>query len=168
MLRRVLASLLVCAPACNSDMPPPLGDPDVAYYAEVIARPPLLEAGADADAGAPTANLDFEGVCTAGEIPVWHFFDFETSTPNGSALDFTAFSAATQAGLDTAPGAHLATVTGPDITVWQGVDVDPKLQSINQTSKLFLRVRVAFLQAPDGTWPTLTHYRQEYDCIVGQ
>ncbi len=129
-----------------------------------------LSAGASdaSDAGAPTEDLDFQGVCTAGEVPVWHFFDFETSTPNGSALDFTAYSAATQAGLDAAPGVHLATVTGPDITVWSGVDVDPKLQSIGQTSKLFLRVRVAFTEGSGATWPTLTHYRQQYDCIVGQ
>ena len=161
-----IAWLLPCLVACSNEAPPPLGDPDAAFVAEVVVRPPILsDAG---DAGAPTEDLDFEGVCTtSGKVPIWHFFDFQTHTPLDSALELTAYSAATQAGLDAAPGVHLATVTGPDITVWTGVDVDPQLQSIGQMSKLYLRVRVTFTPASDGTWPQLVHYRQQYDCVVG-
>lgn len=168
-MRRALGLLLLpCCGACSHDMPPPLGDPDAAYYAEVVVRPPV-EAGADAgaDGGVSEELLDFEGICTPGEIAVWHFFDFQTHTPGDSALVFTASSAATQAALDTAPTVSLATVTGPDITVWSGVDVDPKLVSIGQTSKLFLRVRVGLVAASDGTPPVLVHYRQQYDCVPG-
>ncbi|HSQ62911.1 MAG TPA: hypothetical protein VLM85_06835 [Polyangiaceae bacterium] len=169
-MRRALALLLPCLGACSNDMPPPLGDPDAAYYAEVVVRPPAeagADAAADADAGAPGLALDYEGVCTAGKVPVWHFFDFQTQTPGDSALVFTAASAATQSGLDGAPAVSLATVTGPDITAWTGVDVDPKLQSIGQRSQLYLRIGVTFVPASDGTPPVLVHYRQQYDCIVG-
>ena len=165
---RGLILAAIALSACSNNQPPPIGDPDGAvsqFTDDAYAPPVFVDSGVDAGV---TEQIDFAGTCTSGLVPIWHFFDFQTHTPTDSALDFSASSAVTQAGLDTAPSVHLATVTGPDITVWTGVDVDPQLQSIGQTSKLFLRVRVTFTSASDGTAPELVHYRQQYDCIVGQ
>jgi len=161
----VLASLLV---ACSNDTPPPIGDPDGAlkqFTDDAYAPPTIIDSGADAG----TAEyIDFAGACTSGLVPVWHFFDFQTHTPSDSSLAFSAQSADTQAALSATPSVALATVTGPDITTWTGVDVDPKLQSIGQKSRTYLRVTIVETAASDGSQPVLTHYRQMYDCMPGQ
>ena len=101
-------------------------------------------------------------------MPVWHFFDFQTHTPADSSLLFRARSATTEAGLDAAKSVDLATVTGPDITIWTGVDVDAKLASIGQKSQRFLRLSTTFTNATDGTPPVLVAFRVQYDCVLGQ
>lgn len=148
--------------ACSNEKPPPIGDSDgsISQFDDDAWAPPVfVDAGVDAGT---TELLDFEGTCTSsGFVPVWHFFDFQTHTPSDSSLVITASTADSQAGLASAQSVALATVSGPDITTWTGVDVAMKL-----TSKLFLRVSIAFVPATDGTPPVLVHYRQEYDCIV--
>ena len=60
-------------------------------------------------------------------------------------------------------------MSGPDITSWTGVDVDPVLVQIGEHSRLFLRVTVEAKPASDGGGvPVLVHYRQQFDCVVGQ
>ncbi len=152
--------------ACSNGQPPPIGDSDGAppYTDDAFVPPVFVDAG---DAGA-AEQLEFAGPCNSGGLAaVWRFFDFQTHTPLDSALVMTAQTADTQAGLDSAPYVELATVTGPDITTWTGVDVDTKLQSINQPSRYFLRVTITNELASDGTPPVLVHYRQLYDCTVG-
>ena len=132
---------------------------------------PPLDAGDPTDAGADAAAVftrDFEGICAQGKVAVWRFFDFQTHTPGDSSLVFRVRSATTQAGLDAAKSVELATVTGPDITAWTGVDVDTKLATIGQKSQRFLRLSVTFTSATDGTPPVLVHFRQQYDCVLGQ
>ncbi len=161
----ILAALAV---ACSDNTPPPIGDPDgaLSHYTDDAYTPPtVVDSGADAGL---TEYVDFEGICTSGLVPVWHFFDFQTHTPSDSSLKFTAQSADTQPALASSPSVELATVTGPDITTWTGVDVDPKLQSIGQKSHVFLRVTIAATAATGGSQPSLTHYRQMYDCLPGQ
>ena len=161
----VLAALLA---ACSNEPPPPIADSDAALsqFTDDAYRPPVV-IDASADAGA-LEELDFEGVCTPGEAPVWHFFDFQTHTPGDSSLHMTVQTADTEAQLDGAPSVVLADVSGPDITTWTGVDVTPKLQSMGEPSRLFLRVTVQSIPATDGGAPQLVHYRQQYDCVVGQ
>ncbi|HEX4517935.1 MAG TPA: hypothetical protein VGH87_08035 [Polyangiaceae bacterium] len=160
--------LFAAVTACSNGQPPPLGDSDGApppYTDDAYAPPTFVDAG---DAGA-AEQLEFAGPCESqGLVPVWRFFDFQTHTPLDSALVMTAQTADTQAGLDAASYVELATVTGPDITTWTGVDVDTKLQSINEPSRYFLRVTITNKLASDGTTPVLVHYRQLYDCVVGQ
>jgi hypothetical protein len=159
---------LLLAVACSNAQPPPIGDSDGGpsqYTDDAFTPPVFVDAG---DAGAEE-QIDFAGVCTSqGLVPVWRFFDFQTHTPLDSALVFTAKSAETESQLDAASYVELATVTGPDITTWTGVDVDTKLQSIGQQSHYFLRITIIPKAASDGTPPSLTHYRQLYDCDVGQ
>jgi hypothetical protein len=164
-MRSVAVALALVA--CSNDLPPPIGDSDGGShnYADAYTPPVPTDAGADAGTA---YDLDFYGVCMSGYVPVWHFFDFQTHTPGTSALDFAARSAATQAALASAPSVHFATVAGADITVWTGVDIDPMLQSINQMSYTYLRIVVTETPAGDGTPPVLEHYRQAFDCVIGQ
>jgi hypothetical protein len=163
--------LAVLALGCANNNPPPIQDSDgsVPEFDDDSYRPPVfVEGGSDADAGPTTTEvLDFQGTCaTQGDVAVWHYFDFETHTPENSALVFFAQTADTEDALANAPNVSLATVTGADVTNWTGVDVDAKLQTIAQASRLFLRVSVNLVSASDGTPPALVHYRQEYDCIA--
>ena len=147
--------------ACTNDAPPPIGDQDGSlsqFDDDAYAPPVFIDAGADEGT---TELLDFEGTCTGGFVPVWHFFDFQTHTPMDSALVMTVATATTEAALAQTTSVPLATVTGPDITTWTGVDVATKV-----TSLLFLRVSITFKPATDGTSPVLVHYRQEYDCVT--
>lgn len=164
---RALVAIAALLVACSNDQPPNIGDYEGGpSFSDDAFRPPTIEEGG-ADGGTLEA-LDFEGVCTSGEAPVWHFFDFQTHTPGASSLAFSASTADTEAALDSAPAAPLATVTGPDITVWTGVDVDPQLKKVGTPSRLFLRIAIVATPDPDAGAPELVHYRQAYDCIVGQ
>ncbi len=151
--------------ACSNDQPPPITDSDGGItYADAAFTPTVIDAGPDAGAA---YTLDFEGSCQSGYVPVWHFFDFQTHTPMSSVLQLSARSAPMPASLSAAPSVSLANVTGPDITTWTGVDVDPKLLSIGQMSRLYLRITVVEVPGTDGTLPVLVHYRQAFDCVVG-
>lgn len=164
---RCAAALLLLA-ACASSAPPPLGNSDASLpRGDAAYEAPPLDAGNPADAGA-TFTRDYEGVCSQGRVPIWRFFDFQTHTPADSSLVFRARSATTQAGLEPAKSVELATVTGPDLKVWTGVDVDTKLATIGQKSQRFLRVTTTFNAAGDGTPPVLVDFRLQYDCVLGQ
>jgi len=165
---RALLLVALGVAACSNDGPPLIGDSDsgVSQYTDDAYVPPQeLDAGED---GGTLEALVFEGVCTPGETAVWHFFDFETHTPGDSSLLMEARTADTEDGLASAPTVKLADVTGADITNWTGVDVDPKLASIGDHSRLYLEVTVLATPASDGTASVLEHYRQAYDCIVSQ
>jgi len=167
-LRCSLFLFLFLAACASSASPPPLGNSDASVpRTDAGYEAPPLDAGGLTDAGA-TFTRDFEGVCPQGKIAVWHFFDFQTHTPGDSSLVFRARSATTQAGLDAAKSVDLATVTGPDITAWTGVDVDARLATIGQKSQRFLRLSITFASASDGTAPVLVAFRQQYDCVLGQ
>ncbi len=171
-MRRLLwpLALLAGAAACSDERPPPLGGTDAAspsHDASFLAdaTPVRVDAG---DAGEnDVATFTFEGACISGELPVWQFFDFQTHTPADSGLLMVAATADTEAALDAAPHATLAHVTGPDITVWTGVDVGAKLKTLGEPSRLFLRVWITFERATDGTPPVLVASRQLYDCVPG-
>lgn len=166
MRARTLVLVLV---GCTSH-PPPLNPEAGMVTYDAMYSPPreggVLEAGAD---GGPinAVYMDYEGICPNGYQPVWRFHDFMTKTPGDSSIDFSAQSAAAIGDFATAPSVHLAKVTGPDITVWTGVDVDPKLKAIGEKSLHFLRVTTLF-QAGEAGAPTLVNVRQQYDCTVNQ
>lgn len=173
------AALVACAAfgpfACGTDKPPPLADsdgsvarPDGASYGDAIALP--MDAGQSTDdAGGVASSRDYDGVCISGNQPVWHFFDFQTHTPADSAIIFRAQTAASEPLLAAAPSVELAKVTGPDITVWTGVDVDSALGSIGQKSASWLRITTVLVPpTSDAGAPAVTASRQMYDCIIAQ
>lgn len=161
----LFAAVLV---SCGTDKPPPLGDTD--------ATKPILEGGILLEAGVMDAGndgatnafyTDYEGICPANYMPVWRFHDFMTKTPGDSAIDFSAQTAAAVSDFAVAPSVHLGRVTGPDITVWSGIDVDPKLKTIGEKSLHYLRVTTVFQSGQAGP-PTLVDVRQQYDCTATQ
>ncbi len=110
---------------------------------------------------------DYEGVCPTQQRPRWHFFDFQTVTPSNSSIVFAGATADTQGALGAAPKVTLATVTGAPITSWTGVDVEPKLPNAN--SKSWLRITMTLNPSSDGySAPTVTAWRQAYDCVDAQ
>ncbi len=154
---------------CASDKPPPLGDSDAArplYDAEAPQLAPT-DAGLADDAGA-TYFREYDGVCTQGSLPVWHFFDFKTDTPSDSSIVVRVQTAPTYAGLDAAPIVNLVTIKGAPVVDWAGVDVESTLQSAGQKSQRFLRARITLVRATDGTSPIVHATRQRYDCILAQ
>jgi hypothetical protein len=164
---RVFTLAILPLLACSNDQPPPVGDSDAGttrYYQDDSGPLPEPEDSGN-DAGATVYTLDFEGTCASGTNVVWAYFDFQTHTPENSSLEFVASSAATEAELSSAPTVSLGTVTGADITSWEGVEVDSQLQTIGQMSRLYLRVVVIETPATDGTPPVLVHYRQAFDCL---
>jgi len=113
-----------------------------------------------------TFTRDYQGVCPVGQAPVWRFFDWETVTPEDSSIAFTAQEANTQAQLTGAtPVVNLGTASGAPITTWTGTDVS----SLITPSLMFLRVTITMNPSSDHEFaPTLTAWRQQYDCVDAQ
>jgi len=74
--------------------------------------PPVCGAG---NLKVGTFTRDFQGVCPSGYLPVWHLFSWSGLTPSDSSLDFTAWTADTQAqlGVQYPTGAQLEPPTTP-------------------------------------------------------
>jgi len=115
-----------------------------------------------------TMTRDYQGVCPAGQSVVWRFFDWQTVTPSDSNIVFTAQTADTQTDLATAtPVVPLGTVSGPPITSWTGTDVSQALAP--NPSLAWLRVTITLNPSSDHQQaPTLTAWRQQYDCVDSQ
>jgi regulation of enolase protein 1 (concanavalin A-like superfamily) len=117
---------------------------------------------------------DYVGTCPTGTEVVWRFFDWETITPGDSDIRFLAGTASTQAALpalDTAPTVvYLGQASGPPITTWTGADVGAALKAAGQYPTLsYLRIFVDFQPTSDHTQgPTLTNWRQQFDCVASE
>jgi hypothetical protein len=177
VLPPTLLSGALAVGACSAPRPPPLGDDAGRFDAGVdwdalAARPPIdasVDARDESDDGGTAVAVDYFGQCPAGRGVVWRYHDFQTKTPADSSIAFHARTASSPEGLATAPKVPFATVTGPDITVWAGVDLEPKLVAAGQSPKLaYLRVVAVLRNASDGTAPTLVARRQLFDCVVNQ
>ena len=109
---------------------------------------------------------DYQGVCPAGQSVVWRFFDWQTVTPSDSNIVFQAQESNAQTGLATAtPVVTLGTASGAPITNWVGTDVS----SLIPVSLSWLRVTVTLNPSSDKqSAPTLTAWRQQFDCVDSQ
>jgi hypothetical protein len=157
-MRFLALSAVALALGCTGgDKPAPLGDSDATTPEWDAEAPPLTpkDAGFDDDAGVTFAR-EYDGICKAGSLPVWHFFDFKTETPQDSSIVVRMQTATTYAGLD-AP-----------VIDWAGVDVESTLQAAKLKSLEFLRVRLTLIRATDGSSPIVNGTRQRYDCILSQ
>jgi hypothetical protein len=105
---------------------------------------------------------------------VWRFFDWQTVTPGDSDIKFYAATATTFAGLPSVETgssvAYLGRASGAPITNWTGADVGAALTSIGQSpSDNYVRIFVDFQPTSDlSQGPTLTAWRQEYDCAASE
>ncbi|HSQ68128.1 MAG TPA: hypothetical protein VLM85_33185 [Polyangiaceae bacterium] len=113
-------------------------------------------------------SVDYQGICPLGQAPVWRFFDWETVTPSDSSIVFNAVTAADQTSLATAtPSVYLGTASGAPITTWTGTDVGAALAP--NPSLAWLRVNITMNPSSDHYFaPTLTAWRQLYDCVANQ
>lgn len=164
----MLALVLVSA-GCTSAKPPPLGDSDATtptWDAEAPNVAPT-DAGLADDAGT-TYFREYDGVCNQGSLPVWHFFDFKTETPEDASIVVRVQTASTYAGLDAAPIVPLVVIKGAPVLDWSGVDVEAALQAQKQKSLKFLRARITLVRATSGASPVVNGTRQRYDCILSQ
>jgi hypothetical protein len=106
---------------------------------------------------------DYEGICPAGTLPAWHFFDYIGATPGNSEIDIYAQTAETQADLGAATKVLVAVVKNltvlPDFT---GVDVAPILPNGSQH---WLRITLDMKPTSDNQQaPVLSNWRQGYSC----
>jgi len=118
---------------------------------------------------AVTVTRDYKAACASGYRPRWHFFDWKSNTPGDSSIAFTVQTADTATALDAMTPLPLATVTGPPITVWTGVDIAPVLAAHSPpiVSGDLLRINITLKPSSTGTLaPTLVDWRQSYDCIA--
>ncbi len=115
-----------------------------------------------------TLIRDYQGVCPTGKSVVWRFFDWETVTPADSNITFVAATSDTEPDLSTAsPVVNLGTASGPPITNWVGTDVSAALAPT--PSNAWLRVTITLNPSSDHySAPTLTAWRQNYDCVDSQ
>jgi len=115
-----------------------------------------------------TLIRDYQGVCPSGQSVVWRFFDWETVTPSDSNITFAAATADTESDLATAsPVVSLGEASGPPITDWVGTDVSGALAPT--PSQAWLRVTITLNPSSDHySAPTLTAWRQNYDCVDSQ
>jgi hypothetical protein len=120
--------------------------------------------------------FDYQAVCPSQKKVVWRFFDWKAITPSDSKIDFVAQQSDTAGGLGAAMSVGLGTASqafgtgGPGPTPpanWVGADVGLKFAP--NPSLSFLRVTVTMYPSTDKySAPTLSAWRQLYDCIDNQ
>jgi regulation of enolase protein 1 (concanavalin A-like superfamily) len=117
---------------------------------------------------------DYVASCPYQTAPAWRFFDWQTVTPKDSDVRFYAGTATTPAGLPPNPTgpsvAYLGIASGAPITTWTGADVGAALTAVGASPSLsYLRIFVDFQPTSDLTQgPTLTAWRQLYDCVPAE
>lgn len=137
----------------------------------------------------PTVDFhrDYEAVCAPGTKPVWQFFYWQSTIPTATTqIQFRAATAATQAALPAPPPAPAPNTVGigtatttvptgpPPAAQWMSDSktVEQNLvEQANTRSDRWLRVYMRFV--PDNTTtpysaPTLTNWRQTYDCVPAE
>lgn len=118
-----------------------------------------------------SANFEreFVSACGVGSRVKWRFFDWQSITPTGTSISFTAatknvggtYGADVSVGYSSPPPQQTATWTSGPQTV------DEALKASGQQSLPVLRVTAIFTPTtvqPTAT-PTLTQWRQSYDCV---
>ena len=130
------------------------------------AAPPI-----DTYAQAPFVT-QYNATCTTlGTDPVWEFFYWETITPNGTSIAFTAQTS--NDGINWgAPVAIGTAAPPPNVTsTWTSATqtVDQYLRAAGQISQPYLQVTATL--NPDSTMtfaPTLTNWQVTYDCAANE
>jgi hypothetical protein len=111
---------------------------------------------------------DYTAVCPPQNRPVWHFFDWETVTPSDSSIRFAAQTADTAGALSTAAYVTIADVFGAPVTSFTGKDVHTVLAASSPpvVDGYILRISMTLFPSADKlSAPTLTAWRQSYDCV---
>ena len=116
---------------------------------------------------------EFTAVCPSQKRPIWRWFDWQGTTPNGTSMTFKAATKEKPADVYGADVAIGAMIPPPNQTVtWVSgpLPVDAALVAGGQVSRSILRVTMTLI--PKTTAPTaapiLTNWRQGYDCVDAQ
>jgi hypothetical protein len=132
-----------------------------------------------------TFTRDFDGVCPAGTVAVWHLFTWSGLTPLDSNLDFKSWTADTEAQLGVQyPTAVTLESPAPDNhangyvdSQLYATDVDtllvaggyPASGTPPHASHLWLRVNMVLDPSSDNSQaPTLLSWNQAYDCVASE
>jgi hypothetical protein len=109
---------------------------------------------------------DYFGDCPDGTAPTWRYFDWQTVTPGDSQIVFSARTATTAEGLDTATPIVFGTAAGPPTTSWVGQNVGEALIDNGMRSQLYLRITMELKPSSDKfQTPVLNKWRQSFSCL---
>jgi len=116
---------------------------------------------------------DYESSCPYGTYVAWRFFEWQSTIPTGTSIDFAVQTRelATDAWSPTI-ATHLATssVTTPSGSWERGTSMSgDALSNAGYTAGKYLRVTMTFNPNSGGTAaPTLLNWRQVFDCMPAQ
>jgi hypothetical protein len=115
-------------------------------------------------------SRDYTATCPTGTAPVWHFFDWATTTPSDTKIEFYAQTGpSTSALVPSTPSLLLASVAGATVPPWKGVDVATVLAGATPAIVSGSVLRVTFVLYPSSDKlksPTVDAWRQAYDCVA--
>lgn len=113
---------------------------------------------------------DFTATCAKGERAVWRFFDWQTVTPSDSKITVTLQTGSDSASLAAMTPRAVATISGAPVTSWTGVDVATVLSASPPVpGGSTLRMNIKLAPSTDGKYaPTLTAWRQAFDCVAAE
>jgi hypothetical protein len=113
----------------------------------------------------------YQAACPMATYPAWRFFYWETNTPTGTSIAFTAqtsndgatWGAGVPVGTAAPPPAITPTWTSGPLTV------DAALRAGNQVSMPYLQVTATLNPDSTGTiTPVLTNWQVTYDCVASE
>jgi hypothetical protein len=113
----------------------------------------------------------YQATCGLGTTPVWRFFYWQSVTPTGSSIVFTA--ATSTNGTTWGASVPIGTAAAPPIatTTWTSgsLTVDQALRAGGQTSQAYLQVTGILNPDPTKTTaPVLTNWELNYDCVASE
>ena len=116
---------------------------------------------------------EYTATCPEGTSVKWRFFEWQSTIPSGTSIDFSVQSRATAAS-SWSPAAAVLAATASSTTaagVWaRGAQTVDQILAANNTPSL-PRMRVTMTFKPGGggsVAPTLNGWRQIYDCVPSQ
>jgi hypothetical protein len=110
----------------------------------------------------------YDAVCGMGQAPAWRFFYWESDTPAGTSIAFTAQTSTD--GVTWGAKVPIGTAAAPPIITptWTSgpQTVDAALRAVGQISMPYLQIAATL--TPDSTdtlTPILTNWQVTYDCV---
>jgi hypothetical protein len=112
--------------------------------------------------------MNFTATCPAAQYPVWRFFSWQSVTPAGTTITFSAQTSTD--GVTYGSAVPVGTAAPPPVstTTWtQGsMTVDQALRTTGQISQTYLQVSATLNASANKTLtPVLTNWQQRYDCL---
>jgi hypothetical protein len=113
----------------------------------------------------------YQAVCATGTLPVWRFFYWQTSTPTGTSITFTAATSTNGTAWGAAVPIGTAAPPPTQTTTWTSgtLTVDQALRANGQFSQTYLQVTgVLNTDSTKTLTPVLTNWQLNYDCVASE